>query len=323
MLTNFASSAMYSVDRDWKPECNTEITLDFRRSYDSGGFWRTTIVHRKWTDLSNTFPDLSQPLTITDGSLSLVTYRRTLRNDTDSKREYNGFEFEFSAPLTANLLFGGNFVYSSLTGDNVYGDGTGFASAVQTWAEQGSFRYRYDQLGYSRNMVEPVGYLTQSRPVVLKAFLTYHFEAGRTKSSVSLAGDYISGTRVSLTNRLAQDPNLIPFANDDTNYPTYIPIYWSGRGQFSQPDTWHLNLAYNFDIAIKGKVHFFSQLTVNNVLNSQIPLSVSYAGSTTVRAWSGYAGGYRAGSIGSYGTPVGTGAVDGVRTINLDLGLKF
>jgi len=323
LLTSFVNSDMYAVDHNWKPECNTEITLGYRRSYDSGGFWRATLVHRKWTDLTNAFPDLTQPLTITDGPLSLVTYLRTMRNDPDSKREYNGFEFEFSAPLTANLLFGGSFVFSSLTGDNVYGDGTGFASAVQTWAEQGNFRYRYEQLGYSKNNFEPVGYLAQSRPVVLKAFLTYHIEAGRTKSSLSLQGDFISGSRVNLVNSMAQDPNLIPFANDDTNHPTSIPLYWNGRGQFSQPDTWHLNLAYNFDIALKGKVHFFSQLAINNLLNSQIPLSVNYAGSGSVRAASAYATGYRVGSYTSYGTPAGTAAVDGVRTINLDLGLKF
>lgn len=323
LLTSFVNSDMYSVDHNWKPECNTEITLGYRRSYDTGGFWRATYVHRKWTDLTNAFPDLSQPLTITDGPLSLVTYMRTMRNDSDAKREYNGFEFEFSAPLTAHLTFGGNFVFSSLKGDNVYGDGTGFASSVQAWAEQGNFRYRYEQLGYSKDMFEPVGYLPQSRPVVVKAFLTYRVEAGRTKSSISLSGDYLSGTRVNLTNRITQDPNLIPFANDDTNHPTYIPLYWNGRGQFSQPDTWHLNLAYNFDIALKGKLHFFSQLTINNVLNSQIPLSVAYSGSTSARAATAYATGYRAGSFGSYGTPVGTAAVDGARNFNLDLGLKF
>jgi hypothetical protein len=323
LLTSFLNSDMYAVDHNWKPECNTEITLGYRRSYDTGGFWRATIVHRKWTDLTNAFPDLSKPLTITDGPLSLVTYLRTMKNDPDAKREYNGFEFEFSAPLTANLLLGGNFVYSSLKGDNVYGDGTGFASSVQTWAEQGNFRYRYENLGYSKDRFEPVGYLAQSRPVVVKAFLTYHVEAGRTKSSVSLQGDYISGARVNLVNNLNQDPNLIPFVNDDTNHPTSIPLFWNGRGQFSQPDTWHLNLVYNFDLAIKGKVHFFCQLAVNNVLNSQIPLSVTYAGSSTARAASAYATGYRLGNFTRYGTPVGTTAVDGVRTLNLDLGLKF
>jgi hypothetical protein len=332
LLTSFVTGAMYDIDKGWKPECNTEITLGYRRTFDTGGFWRATIVHRKWTDLTNVFPDLSKDLVLQDGPLTLHSYKRTLTNDKDSKREYNGLEFEFSAPITANLLFGGNFVYSSLVGDNVYGDGTGFASSAQVWAEQGNFRYRYQQLGYDKNMFEPVGPLAQSRPVVAKAFLTYHLEAGRTKSSVSLSADFISGTRVNLTNRLNQDPNLlIPdpvnapagVGADDTNHPTYIPLFWNGRGQFSQPDTWHLNLAYNVDLAIKGKLHIFSSISVNNLLNSLIPLSVTQAGSTTNRAAASYATGYRTGSYSGYGTPSGTAAVTGLRSINLDLGLKF
>lgn len=335
LLSSFISSDMYGVDRNWKPECNTEITLGYRRTYDAGGFWRATVVHRKWTDLTNVFPDLSKPLLLTDGTLSLTSYTRTLTNDPNAKREYNGFEFEFNAPLTANLLFGGNFVYSSLTGDNVYGDGTSFGSAAQTWAEQGNFRNRYEQLGYSKNSFEPVGPLSQSRPVVFKAFLTYHVESGRTKSSVTLQGDYISGARVNLTNSQQQDPNLIPFANTDTNHPTTIPIYYNGRGQFSQPDTYHLNLIYNFDIALKGKVHFFAQLAVNNVLNSQMPAVIAYSGSTSVLTAASASQGYRVGSYTSYGTPAGVGSysgnlpagdtsvITGVRTFNLDLGFKF
>lgn len=328
-LTNFVSPAMYAIDPNWKPECNNEFTLGYRRTYDAGGYWRATIVHRKWTDLTNVFPILSGPTVVTDGSLSQQTYTRILTNDPNAKREYNGFEFEFSAPLTEHLLFGGNFVFSSLTGDNVYGDGTSFGSAAQTWAVQGNFRNRYEQLGYSKDSFEPVGPLQQSRPVVLKYFLTYHVAAGRTKSSVSLQGDYISGTRVNLTNQQSQDPNLIPFTYQDPNHPTSIPIYFDGRGQFSQPDTWHLNLIYNVDVALQGKVHFFSQLAINNVLNSQIPASVTYSGSGTVRTAASAALGYRPSSYTSYGIPVGTNlatnptTVDGARTINLDLGLKF
>jgi len=325
LLTSFVSGAMYDIDRNWKPENNTEITLGFRRSYDSGGYWRATIVHRNWSDLTNVFPDYRNNLLITDGALGLNTYRRILTNDPTAKREYNGFEFDFNAPLSSNLTLGGNFVYSSLIGDNVYADGTTFGGSAQVWAEQGNFRNRYQELGYSKDKFEPVGRLTQSRPIAIKAFLSYHIESGRTKSAVTLQADFISGTRVSLVNNITQDPNLLPsgVGADDTNHPTSIPNYWNGRGQFSNPDTWHLNLAYSFDIALKGKVHFFTNLTINNLLNSLIPQTVAQAGSGAARAASAYSTGYRVGSYNGYGTPAGTDAVTGIRTMNLDLGLKF
>lgn len=335
-LASFTSTAMYDIDKNWKPENNTEITLGFRRAYDSGGFWRATLVHRNWTDLTNVFPDYNHNLAIQYGTLVQNTYRRTLTNDKDAKREYNGFEFEFSAPLSANLNFGGNFVYSRLIGDNVYGDGTGFASAAQVWAEQGNFRQRYQELGYQKAQFEPVGPLAQSRPIAVKGFISYHIEAGRTKSSVALQADFISGTRVNLTNQISQDPNLFPYidpnntalgrvAADDSNHPLSIPLYWNGRGQYSNPDTWHLNLAYNFDIALKGKVHFFSQLSINNVLNSVLAGGVTQSGSGTARAYSAYATGYRVSTYNGYGTPQSPASVAlvGGRNMNLDLGFKF
>lgn len=324
-LRSFVTGEMYDIDKNWKPENNAEVTLGFRRSYDSGGFWRATFVHRNWTDLTNVFPDYNHNLRIQFGTLELNTYRRTLTNDKNAKREYNGLEFEFSAPLSAHLNFGGNFVYSSLVGDNVYGDGTSFGSAAQVWAEQGNFRNRYQELGYSKDRFEPVGRLTQSRPIAVKGFLSYHIDAGRTKTSVALQADFISGTRVSLVNQLNQDPNLLPagVAADDTNHPTSIPYYWNGRGQYSTPDTWHLNLAYSFDIALKGKVHFFTNVAITNVLNSVIAGAVTQSSSGSPRSAASMAAGYRVGTYNGYGTPAGTAALVGGRSMNLDLGLKF
>lgn len=327
VLASFVSGAMYDIDKNWKPENNTEITLGYRRQFDTGGYWRATLVHRKWTDLTSVFPDYNNNLQIQNGSLVLNTYRRTLTNDPSSKREYNGFEFDFMAPLSPNLMLGGNFVFSSLVGDNVYGDGTTFGSSAQATAEQGNFRKRYLELGYSKDRFEPVGRLSQSRPIAVKAFLSYRIEAGRTKSTIALQGDFISGTRLSLINQLTQDPNLLPagVGADDANRPGSIPLYWNGRGQFSNPDTWHLNLAYSVDVALNGKIHLFANLAVNNVLNSLIPGAITLTGSGTPRAASAYDSGFRVSSYANYGIPVGTSTatVVGARSMNLDLGLKF
>jgi hypothetical protein len=325
MLGSFTSSDMYAIDHNWKPENDNEITLGYRRTYSEGGFWRATAIYRKWTDLTDVFPILgASPITITLESASQTSYTRLLTNDPKATRNYKGLEFEFMAPLGDHVRVGGNFTYSSLVGDNVYGDGTSFTSAQQTWAVQGDFRDRYEALGYSKNMFDPVGPLGQSRPVVLKGYISYQMASGRTKSSVALQGDFISGNRVSMTNQVSQDPKLIPFAMTDSNYPSQIPLYYNGRGQFSSTDTWHLNLTYNFDLALKNKVHFFSQMTIANLLNSQIPLSVSTVGSSSPRPLSAYANGYRVGTYSTYGSPTsGYSYVDGVRAINIDLGFKF
>jgi hypothetical protein len=104
--------------------------------------------------------------------------------------------------------------------------------------------------------------------------------------------------------------------------PTAVTYFWNGRGQHSTLDTYAVDLQYNFDLVLRGKLRFFSQMSVVNVLNHMIPNTLSRDAAGTGSAAS-YLWGYRNASTFRYGMPTGTGAVSGARGLNIDLGFKF
>ncbi len=76
-----------------------------------------------------------------------------------------------------------------------------------------------------------------------------------------------------------------------------------------------------------GKLRLFSQLTVNNVFNHQIPSALYRDGYSTNSALSVYNRGYWSSTSTTnsrrYGTPSTYTAMAGARSITFDFGLKF
>ncbi len=328
-LASVTTSGMFDIDKNIKPEAAREITLGFKRGFSTGGFWRATMVYRTWKDLSTTFAipettNIPNPLDPTNPS---VSYKRVWKNDPFAKRTYKGLEFEWSAPLSSAVLFAGNYTFSRLTGNHTYGDFPSFGR-VQAIALPGIWRNTLAAQGVNSDMWEPEGQLAQSRNHVLKAWLTFRKVSGNYSSSVTLVGNYLSGTRSDLTNNAGGLTFLA--GNPDPDLPKGQAIFFNGRGQFSQPDTYDLDLQYNLEIGISSKVKTFVQMSVNNVLNHQIPLSSSYTGlsGTTLRtlgsmANQGWFNSTAATSNRNFGKAVGRGAVGGARSFTVDLGVKF
>ena len=324
-LAGIATAAAYDIDKNWKPDASKEITLGFRRAFASGGNWRATLIHREWKDLSQSFPvptDLYVNNPANPSAPQIRTYPRILANDAYAKRTYNGFEFEWMAPINPWLTFAGNYAYNRTVANNTYGDATGFA-AIQAFSDPGWWRDGMRAQGLSSDLFEPMGEVPTSQNHVIKAYLTANFTSGRAKSAVTLLGRYYSAPKFSLTNNVNFTSSLLP-GNPDPLLPTSIPWYWNGRGQHSTADTYAFDLQYNFELTLRGRLKFFSQMSIVNVLNHQIPntFSADARGASTQTT---YLYGYQnaAANANRYGMPTGTGAVNGARGINIDLGFKF
>ena len=141
---------------------------------------------------------------------------------------------------------------------------------------------------------------------------------------MSLLGRYNSAQKVSLTNNFTVSPSALIPNNPDANIPGFVTYYWNGRGSHEGADTWNLDLQYNLDWKLKGKLTFFSQLSIFSVLNHQYNGGVTrdFAGTA---AQSTFTGGFQTSRTLSYryGMPTGTAAVGGARSMSLDLGFKF
>lgn len=325
-LASFTTAANFAIDPKFKPDVNTEVTLGYKRGFSSGGFWRATLVHRVWKDLTNSFPtyaNLAVPNPINPSLPGQTSYLRTLANDPFAKREYNGFEFDFLAPVKSWLTFGGNYTFGRALANSLMGDAN---SSTQLLAQgpQGWFRDGFRNLGYSSDVFEPFGEAPISQNHQVKTYVNVRLGSDKMRSSVSLVGRFNSGTKVSLTNNFTvSQASLIP-GNPDSNIPTSITYYWNGRGSHSGADTWALDLQYNFDWKLKGKLTFFTQLSIFNVLNHQYPNGVTRAFAGTAAA-STFVGGFQSAAANAYqfGMPTGTGAVNGARNMNIDLGFRF
>jgi outer membrane receptor for ferrienterochelin and colicin len=322
-LAGLQTAAAYDIDSNWKPDVAHEFTVGYRRSFSAGGYWRATFIHREWKDLTNSRPipqDLYIDNVAVSGGPQIRTYKRILYNDPEAKREYNGLEFEWNAPINAWLTFAGNYTYGRAVANNTYGDATGFA-AIQTFSDPGWWRDGFRAQGYGSNTFEPMGEVPNSINHVVKTFLTARFGTERAKSTLSLLARYYSAPKVSLTNGISLSSSLLP-GNPDPLLPTAVTYFWNGRGQHSTLDTYAVDLQYNFDLVLRGKLRFFSQMSVVNVLNHMIPNTLSRDAAGTGSAAS-YLWGYRNASTFRYGMPTGTGAVSGARGLNIDLGFKF
>lgn len=323
----FASSGMYDIDKGFKPEVNHEVTLGYRRSFDSGASWRATLVFRNWKDL---YTSVGDPALITvanpvDATETFTTYKRTLKNDPDAKRQYKGVEFEWNVPFGSELTFAGSYVYSRLTGNNTYGDATSFG-AFSGLAAAGYFRPQWQAMGLQSSQFEPDGQLSLGRNHVMKTWLTYRVLKGKTVSSLSLRGAYYSGDRQSLTNKFLFPSATVPGTTDSTR-PQTIDLYYDGRGNFSGPDYWTASLQYNVEAALMGKLRIFGQVSVNNVFNHLVPTTLYRDGYSASSAFSTYGRGYwsstSAVNSSRYGTISGYSGQTGARNITFDFGLKF
>lgn len=321
---------LFDIDENLKPDVTHELTASYRRSFSNGGFFRSTLVYRNFKDLwyrkgTNTPIDVpGSPSTRPEGYLSILTF------DPHAKREYKGVEFEWSYPLyrAANqrLDFQGNWTINRTYATNTWREGNVASSAAE-------FYDLKDALGIPRDLYNPYGELNTSVHNVLKGWLSWSVGAPNgLRQVVSLLGRYSSGAPYSLTgarqwdiasstfqNYFDWDP-ATPGAQYAITTPSAHTTYYNGRGRFTNFDSFTFDLQWNVFIPIKGRVQFFSYLSINNVFNTPLPtgFGTTYGGGTLSATNPNY--NYIGGQFQNFGVVSGMGNFRGV---NIDMGIKF
>jgi Carboxypeptidase regulatory-like domain len=317
----------FVVDPGWKAPVSNELTVGFRRSYQSGGYWRATAIYRKWTNLFDFFP--GQVYTTAAGTQGFHT---VLKNDPGAERTYKSAELEWSIPLTKKLTFGGNYTWSRLM-SNV-------RNMLDNPSRSGS------QTNNSTNFRD--WYLTQLprsefNPVTLrdpehtvKWYATYNLSAGKVKSNLALRGSYTSGVPMTRSFTYNTPYPVIPGyydgpAGTNRNTGGLINTLSEVRPGYTNQDLWNVHLQYNVEFPIVRSIAWFTNVQVNNLFNNRTSAAYALPGQAGRDNLSGPA------TRNPYGYQLGTNLTNiyakdgsgnyiyrqGLRSISVQTGIRF
>jgi len=320
------SDALYTVNPDLRPERARQVELAYRHAFAGGGFFRSSLVYRKYTDLWYDRPsDLK--VTMQDSAAPSLTsnngFAHYLTFDPMGRREYRGLEIEWSYPVfnlgTQSLDFQGNWTMAR-------------AYSTETWREGNSsdtparWDDKFAALGISPDVYNPYGEMDGTAHHTLRAWLTWTLGAkGGIRSTTTLKGEFATGYPRSRTQEyyypskdLAGNPL---FTSGATGLPTTFTAYLNGRGRYDNGSTFYSDLQWNLDFPVSGKT-FFTSLTVGNVFNSQIPLGCGTGLDGNTRNWpDGYNNIIASrNGMANWGAAVGYGQK---RSYRFDFGIRF
>lgn len=322
------NDALYTVNRGLKPEARHEFQLGYRRAFSGGGFFRATAVYAWFTELWYrtafdavvTIPDFTG-----QAAVQPTGYLSKLDNDPQGKRRFRSLETEWQYPIvkgaTTSLDFGGNWTFSRLYSTETWREGNVASSTAR-------FIDKYNAFGIPQESYNPYGPLEGlSTANAVKAWLTATILSKRgVKSEISLLGTYTSGVPYSLS--MTQSLPTGFFTSGATGLPTTMPEYLNGRGHFSNPDFFQCDLQWNITVPLKGKLQFFTYVSMFNIFNTIMPNYTTSGpangiyrdSSSTVQTYP------NANPTLQVGTPAGFGLANnlsGRRSFTVDMGLKF
>ncbi|WP_243302650.1 TonB-dependent receptor [Geothrix oryzisoli] len=320
------ADALYTVNHGLKPENTHEIQLGYRRNFGNGGFFRSTLVYRWFTDLWYrtgfdavvTIPDFTgQAATVPTGYLS------KLDTDPQGKRRFRSLETEWKYPIVRGTSFtldyAGNWTFSRLYSTETWREGNVASSGTR-------FIDKYNAFGISQDSYNPYGPLEYlSTANVVKGWLSAAITSKRgIKNEVTLMGSYTSGAPYSMA--MTQSLPAGYFTSGATGLPTTMPEYLNGRGRFTSPDYFQCDLQWNVTVPLKGKLQFFTYVSMYNIFNTIMPNGAyNYAGvyrdsSTAIRPYPDTNPTLQVGTPSGFGLP---NSLSGRRSFGIDMGIKF
>jgi len=277
------------VDKDFKGQVSTELTLGIRLNLDNGGSVRAAYVNRSWANeadyVFNGWKDNPNP-----GGLPLYSRMLTNANSDKLKRSYNSFELEWTIPVTKRLDFGGTYTYSRyMTNASGGWYGMGESDAAQKSPNKTvNYWDYYDEL-YSN--APGFGY----RPVRLRdpehrfnAYLNYDLTYGKVKSNAAFRFNYVSAAPATRAITYAIGYPNVPGINDNiagvgmTTMPSgtglnyYVSDYINIH-RTAGPDSWNTNLTYNLEVPVTRKLRWFAIITSSNPFNHRAKSTGWYA----------------------------------------------
>jgi hypothetical protein len=296
--TNYRGSYSYEIDPDFKSPTTTEYSVWYRRSYDTGGWWKVAFVHRKWSNLYDFF---AGDLVSTKNPMTGAWTNRVMtvmKNTKDFSRQYTGVELSWDIPINRNFAFGGNYTWArqldnqSLVGSSLIGMGGNPADdndyyfdanmALQVSGGNSATRTSpaWQTLWHWDEMMEKAGLGGRSvyMPVLngqpeFKAgyYIILNFSQGRSKSNFTLRGSYTGAYNMYDRIRylfgypyiqgVSQSPDRVnPIGGLRDSLDIIVNTY-------TGPATHMHNLTYNLTMPIVKKLSWYVNVGVNNVFN--------------------------------------------------------
>jgi hypothetical protein len=300
--TGFRGSYAYEIDPGFKSPTTTAFSTWYRRSYDTGGWWKAAFVHRKWSNLFDFFMgdlvDVKNPMSggVTRRAMTVM------KNSKDFSREYTGVELSWDIPINRNIAFGGNYTWarqldnqslvsSGLIGfnahlddDNDYFYDANMALQVSNpnrtspawqmlwyWDEvMAKAAENHPELGGGgRDVYMPT--LNTQPEFRAGYYIIFNFTQGRAKSNFTLRGTY-SGA-VNLYDRVRYFFGF-PYVEGLSQNPTRLTYQGGIRdsleiivNKYTGAATHMHNLTYNLTMPIVKKLSWYVNVGVNNVFN--------------------------------------------------------
>lgn len=313
------SYTQYAIDPSLKPEVAKEYTLNFRRSYPSGGWLRASLIYKDFDDLWYR-KGINEALAVPDftgsGLAPTLVTKGVLTPDPNGVRTFKSMELEWYHPLlrkgvqTVDLQ--GSYTLARLVGRTQWREGNvGSGPAV--------FYDEYARGGLNLDTWNPVGELPESVRHTLKTWVTYRVRStSGILTEVTLLGTYFSGVPTSLTGTLN-----IPAAAGlvaTTNTPSTVTSFYNGRGNFRSPEVYFADFQWNTTIPVSKKIKFFSYVSIFNIFNSRLTNNVARTADSTARAFPETDPTFAATTFQNFGRP---NQLTGNRSVTWDLGLKF
>lgn len=320
------NDALYTVNHALKPEAAHEIQLGYRRDFGNGGFFRATGIYRWFTNLWYrggvdavvTIPDFTgQAATVPTGYLSKLDF------DPQGKRKFRSIETEWRYPImrsaSFSLDYNGNWTFSRLYATETWREGNVASSGARFIDQYNAFNIPQE----SYNPYGPLEGLSTSN--VVKAWLSAAITSKRgIKNEITLLGSYVSGAPYSLSQTQSVPTGFL--TSGATGLPTTMPEYLNGRGRFTYPDFFQCDLQWNVTVPMKGKLQFFTYVSVYNLFNTIMPSNTATVGAIYRDAASTSRPYPDTNPTLSVGTPAGFGLANnlgGRRSYAIDLGIKF
>jgi len=320
------NDVLYKANPSLKPEVAHELQLGYRRPFTNGGFFRATVVYRWFKDLWYR-SGVDAVVNIPDFTGSAATtpngYLSTLDFDPQGKRTYTALETEWHYPIRRgsdfNLDYFGNWTFSRLKSTETWREGNVGSSGPRIVE-------KYNAFGIPQENYNPYGPLEGlSIPNVVKSWLTASITSKRgIRHDFTILASYQSGAPYSLSMTEALPAGY--FTSGATGLPTTMPQFLNGRGRFTSPDFFQADLQWNITVPIKGKLQFFTYMSMFNIFNTIMPQSTY----NTRAAYRDNASGTQSypdadrslivGTYSGFGLP---NNLAGRRSFTLDLGVKF
>jgi hypothetical protein len=287
------STRNYTVAPGFKPQGNNELSVEYRRQFTPGSYFRTAFVHREYDHIvafsrdyysdqwmANPNTAAGQPAYIpgpmnqwrvvedfTGGSARSQYIGLThIFNSPDLNRQYNGLELEASSKVNSVFSWRLTYTYSRTAGNTDTGEmsGSPFIQGIGLSTSDGFNNANFLKLTTGKTLAQtsPNGALLGDRPHQANLTLMAVLPVGKGWVSYSLVGTYTSGSNWTATMAAPFEGSMASLSNTlasdaKVHLDQPVPVSFGGttwNQYYSARGAYHQNDLYNVDLNVAFEI---------------------------------------------------------------------